>query len=81
MKIQIAGKVNGKLEHIKKGTTVIVEGHLLLVTDKIEKDDILCVELSTGTTHMVDKEQCVDEIETKIVAYANYDALYAERRE
>lgn len=81
MKIQIAGRVRGELKHIAKGTAIVYEGHLMLVTDEVENKGIVCVELATGTTHLIDREQCVDEIEVKIIAYANYDTLYAERSE
>lgn len=81
MRIQTVGKVKGTLEHMNAGATIVIEGYVLLVTDKTENDDILCVELSTGTTHMIDKKQFVEEIETKLLAYTNYETLYAERRE
>lgn len=81
MRVQTVGKINNTLDDIAKGAAIVVEGLLLLVTDEVENDNILCVELSTGITHMIDKEEEVKEVETKIIAYTNYNTLYAERRE
>lgn len=81
MRIQTIGKVKGTLKDMNAGATIVIEGYMLLVTNKIEKDGILCVELSTGTTHIIDKKQSVEEIETKLLAYTDYNTLYAERRE
>ena len=80
MIIQTVGKVNNTLENIAKGASIIIEGYLLIVTDRIENDDIACVELSTGTTHLIDRKQSVEEIETKIIVYGDSNTLWAERR-
>lgn len=81
MRVQTVGKINNTLDDIAKGAAIVVEGLLLLVTDEVENDNILCVELNTGITHMIDKEEEVEEVETKIIAYTDYNTLYAERRE
>lgn len=80
MIIQTVGRVNNTLENIAKGASIIIEGYLLIVTDRIENDDIACVELSTGTTHLIDRKQRVEEIETKIIVYGDSNTLWAERR-
>lgn len=80
MIIQTVGKINNTLENIPKGASIVIEGYLLIVTDRIENDDIVCVELSTGTTHLIDRKQSVEEIETKIIVYGDGNTLWAERR-
>lgn len=83
MRVQIMGKQEVELKEVSIGTTVNHKGHLLFITDEYdqEEDGILCVELTTGTTHWLSQNAPVEEIPVKILAYTDYDTLYAERRE
>ena len=83
MRVQIMGKQEVELKEASIGTTVNYEGRLLLVTDEYdqEEDGILCVELTTGNTRWLSTDECVEEIAVKILAYTDYNTLYAERRD
>lgn len=83
MRLQLIGKEEDELKDVSVGTAVNYEGQLLLVTDEYdqEEDGILCVELTTGNTRWLSTNDCVQEIAVKILAYTDYNTLYAERRE
>lgn len=83
MRVQIMGKQEVELKDASIGTTINHKGQLLFITDEYEEkeDGILCVELTTGTTHWLSADTLVEEIPVKILAYTDYDTLYAERRE
>lgn len=83
MRVQIMGKQEVELKEVSIGTTVNHKGHLLFITDEYdgEEDGILCVELTTGTTHWLPTDTLVEEIAVKILAYTDYDTLYAEKRD
>lgn len=83
MRVQIIDKKEAELKDVSVGTTVNHKGHLLFITDEYDQteDAILCVELTTGTTHWLPTDTLVEEIAVKILAYTDYDTLYAERRD
>lgn len=83
MRLKLIGKKEAELKDVLVGSAVNYNGRLLLVTDEYdqEEDGILCVELTTGNTTWLSTDECVEEIAVKILAYADYNTLYAERRE
>lgn len=82
MRVKLTGKKKAELKDVSVGSTVNHKGRLLLVTDEygLEEDSILCVELTTGNIRWLSTDECVEEIDVKILAYTDYDTLYAERR-
>lgn len=83
MRVQIMDKLNVELKDISIGTTINHKGRLLFKTDEYDtqEDTILCVELTTGETRWLSTDECVEEIAVKILAYTDYNTLYAESRE
>lgn len=83
MRVKLTGKKKAELKDVSVGSAVNYEGQLLFVTDEhgLEEDSILCVELTTGNIRWLSTDECVEEIDVKILAYTDYDTLYAERRD
>lgn len=83
MRVKLIGKEEAELKDVSVGSAVNYEGRLLFVTDEYdqEEDGILCVELTTGNTRWLSTDECVEEIAVKILAYTDYNTLYAESRE
>lgn len=83
MRVKLIGKKESELKDVSVGSAVNYEGRLLFVTNEygLEEDSILCVELTTGNICWLSTDECVEEIETKLLVYTNYETLYAERRD
>lgn len=83
MRVQIMDKLNVELKDISIGTTINHKGRLLFKTDDYDtrEDTVLCVELTTGETQWLPADTPVEEVVVKILAYTDYNTLYAESRE